>query len=81
MRGGVPEMALIASGKKKPENNHTVLVAQGSGSIWPWIAGGVVVAGGAAAAVLLLSQDKAAASTFNAPAATTSTPDQLIVRW
>ena len=58
LRGGCAEMALIASGKKKPENNHTVLVAKRN-SVWPWVLGGTVVVGSAAAvAVVLLSQDK-----------------------
>lgn len=35
LRGGAPEMALIASGRKKSENNHTVLVAKKEGSLWP----------------------------------------------
>jgi hypothetical protein len=58
LRGGCPEMALIASGRKKSENDHTILVAQGGTSVWPWIAGGVLLAGGATTAILLLSQDK-----------------------
>jgi len=53
LRGGCPEMALIASGRKKPENSHTVLVAQG-GSVVPWVVGGVIVAGGATTAAILL---------------------------
>lgn len=57
LRGGCAEMALIASGKKKAEENRTVLVAKG-GSIWPWVLGGLAVAGGATAAVILLTQDK-----------------------
>ena len=63
LRGGCAEMALIASGKKKPDNSHTVLVAQGSGHVWPWIVGGVAVAGGATAAVILLTQDKSSSAT------------------
>jgi hypothetical protein len=72
LRGGCAEMALIASGRKKPENNHTVLVAQG-GSLWPWVAGGVVAAGGATAAVLLLTQNK---SSNNSPQTTYTTAVQ-----
>ena len=79
LRGGVPEMALIASGKKKSENSHTVLVAQGNTNLWPWILGGVVVAGGATAAVLLLTQGSSGGGTSNTAAASTS--DQMIVRW
>ena len=72
LRGGCAEMALIASGKKKPDNSHTVLVAQSSGHVWPWIVGGVVVAGGAAAAVVLLTQDKSSSS---------SSPRNVSVTW
>lgn len=75
LRGGCAEMAAIASGRKKPGKDHTVLVAKGSAPIWPWIAGGVVVAGGAVATAILLSQDNSSSS---APA---SEPDQMIVRW
>jgi len=53
LRGGCPEIALIASGRKKAENNRTVLVAQGR-SILPWVVGGTLVAGGATAATLIL---------------------------
>ena len=75
LRGGCPEMALIASGRKKSENNHTVLVAQSSGSIWPWIAGGVVVVGGATAAILFLTKSSGSSQQTN------STPDQVVVGW
>jgi len=72
LRSGCAEMALIASGKKKPDNSHTVLVAQSSGHVWPWIVGGVAVAGGAAAAVVLLTQDKSSSS---------SSPRNVSVTW
>jgi hypothetical protein len=62
LRGGCPEMAMIASGRKKPTNNRTVLVPEGRG-IWPWILGGTVVAGGAATAAVLLLQDNSSKST------------------
>lgn len=78
LRGGCAEMALIASGKKKPDNSHTVLVAQSSGHVWPWIVGGVVVAGGAATAAILLTQQGKSSSDSQT---TVSTPDQLIVKW
>jgi len=61
LRGGAPELALIASGRKKPENNHTVLVAKNSRiSPWVWVAGGTVLVGGAVATALILSQDNKA---------------------
>jgi hypothetical protein len=72
LRGGCPEMALIASGKKKPENQHTVLVAKG-GSVWPWVLGGAVVAGGAATAAILLTQDKSSSSS--------AAPRNVTVTW
>ncbi|MEN9353609.1 MAG: hypothetical protein RL318_934 [Fibrobacterota bacterium] len=78
LRGGCPEIAQIASGRKKPSDSRTVLVAKGGGSLWPWMAGGAVLVGGGVAAVVLLTQDKPAATQ---PTPTTSAPDQLIVRW
>lgn len=77
LRGGCPEMALIASGRKKPESNRTVLVAK-KGSMWPWIAGGAVVVGGGVAAAILLSQDE---SSSEQQKQTAEDPDQMIVRW
>lgn len=71
LRGGCPEMALIASGRKKPESNRTVLVAK-KGSMWPWIAGGAVVVGGGVVAAILLSQD---GSSTNSPTTTNRTVD------
>ena len=53
LRGGVPEMALIASGRKKPDARHAVMIAK-STNFWPWLAGGAVVLGGGAVAVVLL---------------------------
>jgi len=82
LRGGAPEMALIASGKKKPENNHTVLVAKKEGSLWPWVAGGVAVAGGATAAAILLTQDKSSTTVNNTVnAGTTLPPRNVNVTW
>ena len=78
LRGGAPEMALIASGKKKPENSHTVLVAKKEGSVWPWVVGGVAVAGGATAAVLLLTQDKSTSPAATSSAGSTSPRDVTI---
>lgn len=66
LRGGTPEMALIACGRKKPENSHTVLVAKNS-NIWPWIIGGTALIGGTATAVILLSQDSQNSSPESVP--------------
>lgn len=71
LRGGCPEMALIASGRKTPESSRTVLVAK-KGSMWPWIAGGAVVVGGGVAAAILLGQDE---STTSSPTTTNRTVD------
>lgn len=57
LRGGCPEMARFASGRKKPENNRTVLVAK-KASVWPWVIGGTAAAGGVAAAILLLTKEE-----------------------
>lgn len=76
LRGGCPEMAKIASGSKKPSQQHTVLVAKSNGSVWPWIAGGVVLAGGAATAAILLAREDE-----SSPNPGAASPDQLIVRW
>lgn len=62
LRGGCPEMALIASGRKKPQNSRTVLVPQGS-AIWPWIAGGTLAVGAATAATILWIQNGSSNST------------------
>ncbi len=60
LRHGCHEMALIASGTKKPESDRSVLVPE-KASLWPWVAGGAVLVGGGVAAVVLLSQDEQAA--------------------
>lgn len=73
LRGGVPEMALIASCRKRPENNHTILVAK-ERNLWPWVISGIAVAGGATAAIILVTQDKSA-STENV------TPRNVSVTW
>ncbi len=77
LRGGCPEMALIASGKKKPASERSILVAK-KGSLWPWIAGGTAVVGGGAIAAILLTRDNPGDSS---PPPSSPEPDRLIVRW
>lgn len=72
LRGGCPEMALIASGRKKPENDHTVLVAKG-GSLWPWLLGGAAVVGGGAIAVALIMDSQNSSDTPGASATSKTT--------
>lgn len=72
------EMAKIAGGLKIPESNYTVLDRTGH-SVWPWVTGGILVAGGATAAAILLLDDDGGSP--GGPGPTTSTPDQLIVKW
>jgi hypothetical protein len=75
------EMAKIAGGLKIPESDYTVLDRSGH-SVWPWVAGGILVAGGAtAAAVLLMNDGGGSSNTPKTEPATSSTPDQLIVKW
>jgi hypothetical protein len=62
LRGGCPEMALIASGRKKPDDRHTVLVAKDNGVAWRWVVGGAVVAGLGATAVVLLNSSSSGSS-------------------
>ena len=58
LRGGCYEMAMIFSGKKKPENERSVLTAEKS-SVWPWIIGGVAIVGlGVGGTVLYLNMNK-----------------------
>jgi Protein of unknown function (DUF2380) len=75
------EMAKIAGGLKIPESDYTVLDRSGH-AVWPWVTGGILVAGGAtAAAILLMNDDGGSKSTPKTEPATSSTPDQLIVKW
>lgn len=77
LRGGCPEMALIASGRKKPENDHTVLVAKG-GSLWPWLLGGAAVVGGGAIAVALIMDSQ---NSSDAPGASATSKTTVELQW
>jgi hypothetical protein len=75
------ELAKVAGGVKIPESDYTVIDRSGH-SVWPWVTGGILVAGGAtAAAVLLLNDDKGSPASPKQEPSTSSTPDQLIVKW
>jgi hypothetical protein len=79
LRGGCSEMAQIASGRKKPSSDRTILVAK-KNSVWPWIVGGTVLVGGGVAAAIVLTQDQSSSSPEPSPPASQD-PDQMIVRW
>jgi len=78
MRLGCREMALIASGVKKPDSDRSVLVAEKKSSLWPWLVGGAVVVGGGVTAAVLLSQDKTTPAAATTP---TVSETQIWVGW
>jgi len=79
LRGGCVEMSQIASGRKKPAEDRSILVAK-RGSLWPWIAGGTVLVGGAVVAAVLLTKDDPGSTPAEQQAGQTES-DKLIMSW
>lgn len=76
LRGGVTRMARIASGREKPGQDRTILVAERP--LWPWIVGGATLVGGGVVAAILLADNSSSSTSNSTPASTTYTTE---IQW